>query len=208
MKKLTLEDIQFIDTYLSNSDIHYEDIRIEMIDHVASEIENSMNQGDNRNFYAIFKEYMVQNKASLVKQGSKPVNWKIIKSISKQFLKNLYTWQVILGSILCFGIFSSIYSYFYIQSMVATFFPIFLLVLVMLIPLLIFGKKKFSFIGNFGILVSVFFTFNYYFIPFLEEPTLFFYIYLGIMTLFFVCSLKTMISLVVFYKNVFKVYSF
>ncbi|GAA0714467.1 hypothetical protein GCM10009430_07690 [Aquimarina litoralis] len=201
MRKLTLEDIQFIDTYLRNSDIHYEDVRIEMIDHVASEIEYRMNEGDTRDFYHIFKEYMVENKASLLKEGSKPFNWKIFKSVSIKFLKNLVTWQVLLGSIGCFWIFNEIYSYFYIDSVWGSFFPTFLLVLVAFIPLIVFGKKKFSFIGNFAILVSIFFSFNYYFIPYLEKPSTFYYIYLGVLTLFFVGSLKTMISLVVFYKK-------
>ena len=52
---LSPQDIKFIDTYLSNSDINYEDVRIEMIDHVASAIEHQMNNGDDRDFYDIFK---------------------------------------------------------------------------------------------------------------------------------------------------------
>ncbi|AXT57367.1 hypothetical protein D1815_17045 [Aquimarina sp. AD1] len=204
MKKLTIEDIQFIDTYLSNSDIHYEDIRIEMIDHVASEIENSMNQGDNRDFYDIFKDYMIENKASLEKQGSRPFNSKIFKSVCKKFLRNLYSWQVILGSVLCFWIFNSLYKYFHIDGFIITFFPTFLMALVGLIPIVVFGKKKFSFIGNFVVLVSIFFSFNYYFIPYLDEPSLFYFVNLVIMSIFFVCSLKTMISLVIYYKKRFQ----
>ncbi|SEK76453.1 hypothetical protein SAMN04487910_1060 [Aquimarina amphilecti] len=204
MSKLNKEDIQFIDTYLSNSDIHYEDIRIEMIDHVASEIESRMNLGDDRGFYIIFKEYMIENKSSLVKEGNKPFNSKIFKSVSKQFLRNLYSWQVIFGSVLCFWLFNNLYKYFHIESFASTFFPTFLMVLVGFIPIMVFGKKKFSFIGNFVVLISIFFSFNYYFIPFLEEPSWFYYINLSIMTVFFVCSLKTMISLVIYYKKRFQ----
>lgn len=204
-KKLNKEDIQFIDTYLSNSDIFYEDIRIEMIDHVASEIEEKMNDGDKRGFYSIFKDYMVQNKASLEKQGSKSFDWKIFRSVTKQFLKNLYSWQVIFASILCFWVFKNIYSYFHIESFLTLFFPTFLMVMVMFIPLFVFGKKKFSFIGNFGALVSLFFALNYYIIPQIEEPSPLYYINLGIMTIFFVSSLKTMIYLVIFYKKRFAI---
>jgi len=204
MKKLTLEDIQFIDTYLSNSDIHYEDVRVEMIDHIASHIEKRMDNGDARDFYYIFKEYMVENKSILLKEGSKPFNWNIFKGVSKQFLGNLYSWQVILGSIFSFWIFKYIYSFFHIESITASFFPTFLMILVMIIPLIVFRGKKFSFIGNFGVLVSLFFALNYYLIPHISEPSLFYYINLGVMTLFFVCSLKTMISLVFFYKKRFQ----
>ncbi|PKV48803.1 hypothetical protein ATE84_0816 [Aquimarina sp. MAR_2010_214] len=203
--KLTKEDIQFIDTYLSNSEIHYEDIRIELIDHVASEIEDKINQGDTRDFYYIFKDFMVQNKTFLEKQGSKSFNWKIFRSVTKQFLKNMYSWQVILGSVFCFWIFKNIYSYFHIESVMRLFFPTFLIVMVMFIPLFVFGKKKFSFIGNFGALMSFFFALNYYTVPYIEESSLFSYINLGIMTFFFVCSLKTMLSLVMFYKKRFEI---
>lgn len=61
MMKLSLQDIQFIDTYLKSSDIIFTDIRIEMVDHVASEIEYLMDSGDTRGFYDTFKDYMVEN---------------------------------------------------------------------------------------------------------------------------------------------------
>ena len=62
MSHLRTEDIQFIDTYLKNSDIIFTDIRIEMVDHIASEIEYLMDSGDTRGFYYTFKDYMVENK--------------------------------------------------------------------------------------------------------------------------------------------------
>lgn len=90
MSKLEKEDIQFIDTYLENSDIVFADIRMEMVDHVASGIEVKMSEGDTRDFYFIFKEYMVENKAKLL-QG----NNKFLKSADKKIwnalLKELMT---------------------------------------------------------------------------------------------------------------------
>jgi len=38
--KLTKEEIQFIDYYLKNSGIKYWDVRLEMVDHIASKIES------------------------------------------------------------------------------------------------------------------------------------------------------------------------
>ena len=66
-QNLSIEDIQFIDTYLKNSEIMFTDIRVEMVDHVASEIETRINEGDNREFYYVFKDYMVENKSGLIK---------------------------------------------------------------------------------------------------------------------------------------------
>ena len=43
--KLTKENIKFIDTYLENSNIIHIDIRMEMLDHIASVIETKMENG-------------------------------------------------------------------------------------------------------------------------------------------------------------------
>ena len=86
--KLTKEEIQFIDTYLENSEVVYADIRMEMVDHVASDIECRMEAGDTRDFYYVFKDYMVENKAQLLndnKQFLKSAD----KKIGRTFLKEL-----------------------------------------------------------------------------------------------------------------------
>lgn len=85
MKKLTKENIQFIDTYLDNSDVVYADVRLEMVDHIASDIENSMKNGDERDFYYIFKDYMVNNKSTLLKDYKSFKN----KTLNKLTLKLL-----------------------------------------------------------------------------------------------------------------------
>ncbi|MCP4054026.1 MAG: hypothetical protein GY739_13345 [Mesoflavibacter sp.] len=102
MKKLTKEDIQFIDTYLDNSDVVYADVRLEMVDHIASDIENSMKNGDERDFYYIFKDYMVNNKASLLNNyksfKSKTLN-KLTLKLLRSFLtlKSIFLTCVLLG---------------------------------------------------------------------------------------------------------------
>ena len=52
--KLTTENIQFIDNYLKNSEVIYYDIRVEMIDHVATAVEQKM-EAENLDFYDAFK---------------------------------------------------------------------------------------------------------------------------------------------------------
>ena len=54
MKKLCKENIQFIETYLENSDVYYADIRMEMTDHVASAIESKMELENSDDFYSVF----------------------------------------------------------------------------------------------------------------------------------------------------------
>lgn len=64
--KLTAENIKFIDNYLKNSEVIYYDIRMEMLDHVATAVEQKM-QAENLDFYDAFKSYMVMNKKEILK---------------------------------------------------------------------------------------------------------------------------------------------
>lgn len=101
---LSKEEIKFIDTYLKNSDVRFADIRMEMVDHVASEVEARMEEGGD-DFYETFKWYMAENKKSLLKQ-SRNYLLESEKKLFKQLVKNIYSWQgvlIILGS--CFGVF-------------------------------------------------------------------------------------------------------
>jgi len=89
MGKLTLDNIQFIETYLKNSGINFVDVRMEMTDHIASSIETEIEKGDHRDFYYIFKDFMAVNKKSLLKSYDKYyrlIDLKILKRIFKKAL--------------------------------------------------------------------------------------------------------------------------
>lgn len=64
--KLTPDNIKFIDTYLKNSEVIYYDIRMEMLDHVATAVEQKM-EAENLDFYDAFKSYMVLHKKEILK---------------------------------------------------------------------------------------------------------------------------------------------
>ena len=68
--KLTPQNVKFIDNYLKNSEVIYYDIRMEMLDHVATAVEQKM-EAENLEFYDAFKSYMVVNKESLMLQNEK-----------------------------------------------------------------------------------------------------------------------------------------
>ena len=72
--KLTAENIQFIDNYLKNSEVIYYDIRMEMLDHVATAVEQKM-AAENLDFYDAFKSYMVVNKKGLMLQNEKTLKF-------------------------------------------------------------------------------------------------------------------------------------
>ncbi|MBU2921663.1 hypothetical protein KO504_09950 [Winogradskyella psychrotolerans] len=113
--KLTKEQIQFIDTYLENSDVVFADIRMEMVDHVASDIEDRMRASTTNDFYNVFKAYMVENKAQLLndnKQFLKAADRKIWKA----FLKELLNPLTLLIFLMSFGGFYFLYSNFNIET--------------------------------------------------------------------------------------------
>ena len=105
MQKLTKDDIQFIDNYLYSSEVVFTDIRLEMVDHVASEIEFLMNNGDTREFYYVFKDYMVNNKAFLLKSNKKYYK-SSDKKIFKSIFKNIFS---IKGIVVFLMVFLSLY---------------------------------------------------------------------------------------------------
>jgi hypothetical protein len=94
MKRLNKEQIQNIETYLENSDVRFADIRLEMTDHVASVIEDKINAGDERDFYYIFKDYMVENKDQLLEDNKRFIKL-ADKKIRKQLLKNTLKFQTL-----------------------------------------------------------------------------------------------------------------
>lgn len=86
--KLTPENIKFIDNYLKNSEVIYYDIRMEMLDHVATAVEQKM-ETKNLDFYDAFKSYMVLNKKDLIKENEKTLkhNYRVIIPFLKFNLK-------------------------------------------------------------------------------------------------------------------------
>lgn len=90
-RKLTQEQLRFIDQYLNKSGVRYSDIRFEMTDHVATALEDM--EGD---FHEDFRKYMVANKSELLASnrsfrklaGTKA--WGVIK---KNFL-SYHFWMV------------------------------------------------------------------------------------------------------------------
>jgi len=89
-----MEDIQFIDCYLLNSGIVYKDIRVEMIDHVATAVEEKMYE-NNQDFYTTFKSYMIENKVFLNAQN-KASSKEAFKRFWKTYLEKLFTFKSVI----------------------------------------------------------------------------------------------------------------
>jgi len=159
--RLSKEDIQFIDTYLENSEVVYADIIMEMVDHVASDIEDRIQAGDTRDFYYIFKDYMVENKTQLLKdnrQFLKSADKKIGKSLLKEFVNPL-TLLIFLASWIGFYL---LYLNFNKQTfeLFLSFIPLVCLAgfaLIYVVYCKVKNLKRFSAVERLGFLFGVFF---------------------------------------------------
>lgn len=110
MPRLTIDQIQFIDTYLTEIGVAYEDIRYEMTDHVASALEEQ--EGD---FMENFTAYMLQNKETLLRE-SKAFGWQAGKRAMKIFLRTLVNPYVLFAFTLILVVLNKIYSLFGIDN--------------------------------------------------------------------------------------------
>ena len=92
MTKLTNDQIQFIDIYLKKSDVIYDDIRQEMVDHVATAIETELSQDEDKEFYDVFKAFMVKHKKELLDSNKKFIKKSALK-VAKHMLNVLVSAQ-------------------------------------------------------------------------------------------------------------------
>ena len=99
--KLNSQELQFIDNYLKESGVKHFDIRLELTDHIASAVEEKM-QNENIDFYLAFKNYMVWNKRELIKRSK--YSWRILNKFIVKFLKGFLHPTLIVFIIIGYGI--------------------------------------------------------------------------------------------------------
>lgn len=154
---LTKEDLKFIDRYLINSGVNYIDIRVEMLDHIATDIEATLDT-EGVSFYEAFRAYMAHHKKELLESNRKLYRQIAVKKVFKALKKKLLSFVAlsILG-ILFFGfsILSQILEAKQFQW-VLEFFPPLVMGIIMLCYIIFFRSVK----GRY----SVFETLGLYFL--------------------------------------------
>lgn len=113
------------------------DLRVELTDHIASEIEAKMNNEDSRGFYQLFKSYMFENKSALLK-NLRQFRQQADKKMLRQVVSNLIHWKTLLSSLSIFFIFFTLKKL--VDFPIDLWFPISLV----LIPIFIFLKFIFE----------------------------------------------------------------
>ncbi len=169
--KLSKDQIHFIENYLEHSDIYYADIRMEMTDHVASALEAQIQSGDDRVFYEIFKDYMIEHKSKLLENNKafvRNVDKLIFRNLLKQLTRPLSTVVFILAF---FSIYRAL-NFVDVQSLrtLISMFPIMSIVpfcIVYVILLKWFKLSRFSGIERLGFVQMIVFQLYNFIIIFL-----------------------------------------
>jgi hypothetical protein len=153
---LSSENIQFIDNYLKNSEVIYYDIRMEMLDHVATAVEHKM-QAENLDFYDAFKSYMVVNKKEILKRNKE--EGLHFKELLKKFgLFLIQPFQILLA----ISTFSLVYFFakIYGLNVYSNYLYLFIIITYLIFGIshfLLTKKKKFYYIDrNFSIIFLLF----------------------------------------------------
>ncbi|MDO6489782.1 MULTISPECIES: hypothetical protein [unclassified Cellulophaga] len=191
--KLNKENIQFIDTYLKNSDIMFTDVRTEMVDHVATAVSEDM-KAENLTFYDAFKAYMVVHKKDLLKynkQFKKTTDKIVLKLLFKKFIAPLNICIMIASFFLLIQFFPLG------EKKFLKFVPFgFLIITILVYYILVLKKRKqrFSGIERAGLMLTLIFQlYNAFQHPFFNEKSvitndyyfsLFFALLLGLSTAF------------------------
>lgn len=103
--KLSKDEILFIDTYLLSNNVIYVDIRQEMVDHIASGVEDKM-VSEQLDFYNAFKQYMAVNKKDILKSNKQ--RWSFSLSTLIQFLYFLGKPQMLIFGVLSYIVFRNL----------------------------------------------------------------------------------------------------
>ncbi|MFN7044705.1 MAG: hypothetical protein ACK4M1_05875 [Flavobacterium sp.] len=154
--KLTAENIKFIDNYLKNSEVIYYDIRMEMLDHVATAVEQKM-QAENLDFYDAFKSYMVVNKKEILK-GNKEEGLHFKEPLKKFGLFAIQPFQIFLA--ICTFLLVYFFAKIHGLNIYSNYLYLFIIITYLIFGILHFlltKKKKFYYIDrNFSIVFLLF----------------------------------------------------
>lgn len=143
MGKLNEDKIQFIENYLKNSGVEHLDVRLEMTDHIVREIQASMDRGNGRGFYEIFKNYMLEHKTTLLKSRKK-FRKQADRKAFKLLFSNSYRPKTLFFATLLIGAFFWANDFIVSHSAAFLFVVYIFLLVIYFLPNLFLNNNKFS----------------------------------------------------------------
>lgn len=183
--KLNQNQIQFIDGYLHRNDVIYVDIRAEMIDHIATGVEEKMKVEDIE-FHDAFVSYVNSNRKEIFSMNKK--TWQStlseLKNYFRFFLKPKSLFAVVL-IIMLFFTFRKTMVYTFLKEDLSFYFLLIFLSYSMLSMIYFFGikKKRYYFIERSNIVLSILYWINLFlFKPFDKQEYI-----SDVLTIVFMC---------------------
>lgn len=107
MEQLTSDQIQTIDAFVKERYIHYEDVRIEIVDHLATEIEAERINKPNESFGILLYKAAGRNESilkTIIKVSEKELRWYWIKLLPKEFVKSFFSAYMLVPIAMFFAI--------------------------------------------------------------------------------------------------------
>ena len=170
--KLNKNQIQFIDGYLQRNDVIYVDIRAEMIDHIATGVEEKMKVEDIE-FHDAFVSYVNSNRKEIFSMNKK--TWQStlpeLKNYFRFFLKPKSLFAVVLIIALFFSLRETVF-YTFIKEDLSFYFLLIFLGYSVLSMIYFYGikKKRYYFIERTNIVLSILYWINLFiFKPFEKQ---------------------------------------
>ena len=158
---LTEEQIQFIDKYLQKADVIFVDIRAEMIDHVATAVEEKM-QSENIEFYDAFKDFMIFNKRELLKRNNK--NFKYFQEAIVGFSKTLFKPYNIVFGVFLIVVLAFFGNLKFLKTInYGLFFVIFAIVIIQTIYFYLILRRRYLCLENTSSVLLVIYNFTLFF---------------------------------------------
>jgi hypothetical protein len=202
--KLNQNQIQFIDGFLQRNDVIYVDVRTEMIDHIATGVEEKMKVED-IDFHDAFVSYVNLNRKEIFSMNKK--NWQStlpeLKNYFRFFLKPKSLLAIALIIILFFT-FQETTVYTFLKEDLSFYFLLIFLSYSVLSMIYFYGikKKRYYFIERTNIVLSILYWINLFlFKPFEKQKYISDILTIGFMCLFAVYVLYVINQMKKFFKT-------
>ena len=202
--KLNQNQIQFIDGFLQRNDVIYVDVRTEMIDHIATGVEEKMKVED-IDFHDAFVSYVNSNRKEIFSMNKK--NWQStlpeLKNYFRFYLKPKSLLAIALIIILFFT-FQETTVYTFLKEDLSFYFLLIFLSYSVLSMIYFYGikKKRYYFIERTNIVLSILYWINLFlFKPFEKQKYISDILTIGFMCLFSVYVLYVINQMKKFFKT-------
>lgn len=160
---ITTANIAYIENYLKSNGVIFDDLRIELVDHISSAVEYEMSK-DDLGFEKTFSKYVSENKSEFLNPNEPNSKWNFMLAL-KTFFKFLINKNVIIVALLLFIVFQR--NYFEIIKEYSSSIQLYAVIALIVFSLGwiaffngVFKKRFFALENNFNVMIIFFGVFN------------------------------------------------